>query len=277
MNFVHDYRALRVGGFLTGLLLWESCCIPSLIYNCSTWVGMGREEEKVLNQSQDFFLRLMWATGPGSPRVALRADLGTQSMESRVWSQKILLIHHMARLEEGDLARMMLEEQMKYNWPGLAQEVASLCEELGLEDAASTKMDKKEYKKEVEKGCRFMDERNMKKDMERMRDKKMKNMIKEGCDLKDYVKHGNLYSARKTWEAKCYMLRVAGNYPGHKRYEATDWRYQACPYMVREDQDHLSCCSGYADLRAGIDFDSDEELVRFFSLVMKRREAMGWD
>ena len=166
---------------------------------------------------------------------------------------------------------------MKYNWPRLAKEVASLCEELGLEDAASTKMDKKEYKKEVEKGCRFMDERNMKKDMERMRDKKMKNMIKEGCELKDYVKHGNIYSARKTWEAKCYMLRVAGNYPGQKRYEATGWRCQACPYMVREDQDHLSCCSGYADLRAGIDFDSDEELVRFFSLVMKRREAMVWD
>ena len=72
------------------------------------------------------------------------------------------------------------------------------------------------------------------------------------------------------------MLRVAGNYPAHKKYEATGWRCRACPYMVREDQDHLSQCSGYADLRAGIDFDSDEELVRFFSLVMKRREAMGW-
>ena len=29
MNTVQDYRAQRVGGFLTGLLLWESCCIPS--------------------------------------------------------------------------------------------------------------------------------------------------------------------------------------------------------------------------------------------------------
>ena len=54
------------------------------------------------------------------PRVALRADLGTRSMESRVWGRKILLIHHMARLQEEDLARMMLEEQQKNDWPGLA-------------------------------------------------------------------------------------------------------------------------------------------------------------
>ena len=40
------YRAQRVGGFLTGLLLWESCCVPSLIHNCSTWVGSGRRRRR---------------------------------------------------------------------------------------------------------------------------------------------------------------------------------------------------------------------------------------
>ena len=69
----------------------------------------------------------------------------------------------------------------------------------------------------------------------------------------------------------------AGNYPGHKTYEATGWRCQACPYMVGENQDHLTQCSGYADLPIFIDFCSDEELVKFFGLIMSRREAMGWD
>ena len=172
---------------------------------------------------------------------------------------------------------MMLDEQQKFSWPGLSAEVASLCEQLGLEDATQTKMSKVKYKKEVEKACKMMDETSMKKEMEHMKDKKMKVMIKEGCEMKDYVKEGNIYAARKVWEAKCYMLSVAGNYPGHKRYEATSWRCQACPYMVREDQDHLSQCSGYADLRSGIDFSSDKELVKFFALVMKRREDRGWD
>jgi hypothetical protein len=73
------------------------------------------------------------------------------------------------------------------------------------------------------------------------------------------------------------MLRVAGNYPGLKKYGATGWRCQACPYMVREDQDHLTYCAGYADLRTGVDFDNDEELVKFFGQVMKRKEAKSWD
>ena len=251
--------------------------MPSLIHNCSTWVGMGKEEEKVLNQSQDFFLKLLWATGPGAPRVSLRADLGTRSMESRVWVQKILLIHHMTRLQEGDLARMMLEEQQKHGWPGLALEVSKLCEKLGLEDAATTRKDRTVYKKEVVKACKWMDEKNMKKEMERMKERKMRIMIHDDCDLKEYVKKGNLYNVRKAWELRSFMLRVAGNYPGNKKYEATGWRCQACPYMVREDQDHLTHCAGYADLRTGVDFDSDEELVKFFGKVMKRREAKGWD
>ena len=73
------------------------------------------------------------------------------------------------------------------------------------------------------------------------------------------------------------MLRVAGNYPAHKKYEATGWRCRACPYMVREDQDHLTHCSGYSDLRIGVDFDKDEELIKFYGKVMKRREHTGWD
>ena len=117
----------------------------------------------------------------------------------------------------------------------------------------------------------------MKQEMEKMKDKKMRTMIKDGCKLKDYVKHGNLYSARNTWEIRCFMLRVAGNFPSYKKYESTGWRCQACPYMVREDQNQITHCSGYAELRAGIDFSSDEDIVKFYRRVMKKREANGWD
>ena len=105
MNNVKDYRAQRIGGFMIGLVLWEACAIPSLIYNCSTWEEMGKEELKVLNNLQDFFLRLLWGTGPGAPKVALRADTGTRSMESRVWREKIMLIYHVSHLEDGDRQR----------------------------------------------------------------------------------------------------------------------------------------------------------------------------
>ena len=67
INIVKDYRAQLVGGFQTGLVLWESCVIPSLLYNCSTWVEVGKEEEKALTDQQDYFLRLLLGAGPGRP------------------------------------------------------------------------------------------------------------------------------------------------------------------------------------------------------------------
>ena len=42
VNIVKDYRAQLIGGFRTGLVLWESCVVPSVLYNCSTWVEMGK-------------------------------------------------------------------------------------------------------------------------------------------------------------------------------------------------------------------------------------------
>ena len=52
--------------------------------NCSTLVELGKEEPKVLNKVQDLFLRFLRRTGPGAPKVALRADTGTRSMESKI-------------------------------------------------------------------------------------------------------------------------------------------------------------------------------------------------
>ena len=41
---------------------------------------------------------------------------------------------------------------------------------------------------------------SMKEEMEKMKDKKMKTMYNQNLELKQYVKSGTLYSARKTWE-----------------------------------------------------------------------------
>ena len=37
-----------------------------------------------------------------------------------------MLIYHVSHLEDGDLAKDMLEEQMINNWPGLVKEVDEL-------------------------------------------------------------------------------------------------------------------------------------------------------
>ena len=86
---------------------------------------------------------------------------------------------------------------------------------------------------------------------------------------------------RKTWEARVYVLKVAGNYGGSRQFEASGWLClglcQACGSGVREDQEHLGHCSSYSDLLQDRDLASDTELVEFYTLVMERRKMMGWD
>ena len=64
---------------------------------------------------------------------------------------------------------------------------------------------------------------------------KMKVIQAESWGLKEYVKSGNLYSVRSTWEVRAYMLRVAGNYSHHSRYLAT-FSQVAMPFYLTHQQ-----------------------------------------
>ena len=68
------------------------------------------------------------------------------------------------------------------------------------------------------------------------------------------------------------MLDVAGNFPGHRKYESSNWMCQACGKVVREDQEHLTQCEVYKDLQGNADLENQEELVEFFMKVMIRRK-----
>ena len=48
---------------------------------------------------------------------------------------KVMLVQAIRRQEEGSLAREVLEEQLGMGFPGIGQEVSSICEEVGLPDA----------------------------------------------------------------------------------------------------------------------------------------------
>ena len=94
--------------------------------------------------------------------------------------------------------------------------------------------------------------------------------------MKEYVRTGTLYSVRRTWEACCYMLKVAGNFSHDRRYEKTRWMCQACSLQVREDQDHLASCPGHDNLRSDLDITYKDDLVTFYKRVMERRKRAGW-
>ena len=74
------------------------------------------------------------------------------------------------------------------------------------------------------------------------------------------------------------MLDVAGNFPGHRKFEPSNWMCQACGGLVREDQEHLAQCEAYKDLQGDADLENQEGLAEFLMKVMNRRkEGDRWE
>ena len=46
---------------------------------------------------------------------------------------------------------------------------------------------------------------------------------------------------------------------------------------MKEDQEHLTICEGYQELREDADLGNEQELVEFFGRVMAKRKEMKWD
>ena len=84
VDIVEDWRASVVGGFKTGLFLWESCCIPSLLYNAGSWLQLSKEAEKSLDDLQGWYLRMLLRQGQGVPSGAILWESAVLSMGRRV-------------------------------------------------------------------------------------------------------------------------------------------------------------------------------------------------
>ena len=79
-QIVNDWRSQAVGGMDTALLLWETCCIPSLLHGAGTWTDITAAAEKKLNTIQSWYFRLIYQIGPGAPCASLLWDSITLDM-----------------------------------------------------------------------------------------------------------------------------------------------------------------------------------------------------
>ena len=71
------------------------------------------------------------------------------------------------------------------------------------------------------------------------------------------------------------LLPFACNYSHSKKYEKTN--YLCGCEKAREDEQHLKStdCPVYADIREQfLELDNDEDLVKYFTMVLARRDEM---
>ena len=269
---VNDWRAQAVGGLETALMLWEACCIPSMLHGAGTWVDINSATEKKLNALQNWFVRLALRIGQGSPVSALLWDFQLLDMSLRIWREKIMMVIHLRSLEETTLARQEYEEQKNKDWPGLARETRNICTELNIEDCNITQIGKTKYREYVTQACHILNEKRLRAGASEI---KCARIASEAYGKKEYIRHKNIADTRDHFRARFGLTAFAGNYMHDRKYAKSDWLCHC--QESSESESHLLSgkCSVYGDLRQNFgDLKEDDNLVTFFQAVLDRRDHL---
>ena len=259
-----DYRMQAIGGMLGAWDLWNLAVIPSLLNNCSTWVGITSSVVDMLEVAQEKYIRLMLEVPVSTPKVSLRAETGILSMKHRIWYEKVNLVTALRRMNDG-LAKEIYEEQLLYGWPGLAQEVGDICTRIGVPNANSNLV----TKTELNKALRNHDKTEI---MEKF--SKYKKLDKIELDdptiAKDYMGDKSIADSRLIFRLRTEMVDLKDNM--RNRYRWTSTNCEACDMSAPESQLHVMTCMGYREQRIGKDLGKDTDLVAYFREVLLLRE-----
>ena len=257
----------------TAALLWEACCVPSLLHGAGTWTEMSKATEKRLNALQNWYLRLILQVGPGTPTAALLWDSGCLDMGLRVWREKIWLVLHLKQLDEESLASQVYREQIANKWPGLAEEVENICSELGIESANTCRLDLKTYKEQVTDACHRKNEDRIRSSIENS--KKCERIKNEDYGRKLYFKEKNIKHVRELFKTRFGLTDFAGNYTKNNKFKSSNWMCKCNKEMEKESHIIEGKCEAYKDLRANFEsLDDDENLLAYFKEVLERREKL---
>ena len=269
---VNDWRAQVAGGVDTAIMLWETCCIPSLMHGAGTWVEMNNKTEKQLNKIQNWFARLIWRVGQGAPVSSLLWDLQLLDMKIRVFKQKILMVLHLRSLDDSSLANKTYKEQKQKNWPGLAAETETICKQLGIEDCNSSNLSKRDYLVLLDQACHKKNEEMLRSSAS---DTKCARIKTEAYGRKSYIANTTIQESRKWYKTRFGLNDFAGNYSNDMKFAKSNWLCRC--KTDREEEGHIvsGTCEVYEDLRSQFgDLGEDENLVKYFQAVLDRRDVL---
>ena len=273
IQIVNDWRAEVVGGMETALLLWETCCISSMLHGSGSWTAMSVETERKLNGLQRWFIRLVLQVGPGAPLASLLWDFGLLDMELRIWVEKLMLALHVRRLGDETLAKKIYKEQKSNEWPGLVKETNEICIKLFVENVHETKLSSKAYRKKVVEACHKLNEERLRKQAEGK--EKCERIAGEKYGKKQYMSSTLIHEVRQMYKTRFGMQRFAGNFSHDRHFARTEWLC-GCG-TTREEEGHLlsGTCEIYGDMRQKYDTNlNDDDLVKIFNEILTRREKL---
>ena len=119
---IDDCRVNTVGGLVAGIDIWELAILPSLMNNCQTWINIGKDSIDMLEGLQNKLYRTLLSVPKTCPLPSLCWDMGGMQMYLRIIMKKLEFIWHRVNMEDGTLAKEIMEIQRDQKLPGLVQE-----------------------------------------------------------------------------------------------------------------------------------------------------------
>ena len=274
---IDDCRSNTAGGIMAGMEIWEMAVIPMLTYNAECWQDISDRTIEELDKLQIMFLKCLFAVGSGCPTPLLLSETGMLSMRWRILEKKLLFLHHVSTLPDTALAKQILQVQSKLNLPGLVRE----CHEFLIEnDISDTRaFTKAQWKKHIKGKIRFQNKLSILNKVKNQGYKKVNldELKDEDFQPKKYLSELNVTKARLRFKIKSEMTpTVKMNFQSNAQYIRDLWSCPGCsiPGDVmgnRDTQQHVLLCPAYEEYREGKDITNDNDLVRYFEQVIKRR------
>ena len=173
-----------------------------------------------------------------------------------------IITYHLKNVKDGVLSNEVWKEPIQNDWPGIAREVSQICMELGIEDANETEGT---FRSLVNKAFKEFNDASLKESMKDM--KKLQGINSDDCNAKSYLATKSLTEVRDMFRARTNMTE---GFKGNFKNMHKDTNCVSCK-QVQYTQTHSMVCPTYTDLREGVDFAKDHDMIRFFRRVMERR------
>jgi hypothetical protein len=128
-------------------------------------------------------------------------------MKHRIWEEKVRMVMAIKEMGPEFLARRVLEMQLRQGFPGLSREVATICEEIGVEDCNVNPLGKGHLSKAIRA--------HHKEEMVKEMGKKMADLVAEETGYgKGYMKQNKIEDSRTMFRYRTKMLELKENMKG---------------------------------------------------------------
>ena len=234
-----------LGGANTAFKLYEAQIMPTLLYNCESWISIDDSHIKLLQDFQERFIRRILRLANSVPKVMLEYDTGMPPMKWRIAQRKLIFVSRIMAKPADNITRKVLMQESINNINGLATECRTLCLSLGLPSLMARELSKNEIKHAIKTKIREECVRRMQEGS------KSKDRVDLNPDETQYLQRLSLSNCRMyfRYRSRCIAM-VKMNQKGKKTPESLTCRF--CKNDLPETQEHLEICDGTKFERRGV-------------------------